>query len=102
MLNLSFFISFDVSNTFNCIFSVESFDVFCFGQLLYEMSIGKPLHYGVSSSATNNVINTSYNTAVIEDRNSLPHQLPDSLSTIPCSYFEYMKRFLYKFYFFIP
>jgi hypothetical protein len=60
--------------------SVEAFDVFCFGQILYEISVGTPLYLKVLSSATNNVINQSYNSAVIEGRDALPHQLPDSLS----------------------
>ena len=60
--------------------SVEAFDVFCFGQILYEISVGTPLYLKVLSSTTNNVINHSYNTAVIEGREALPHQLPDSLS----------------------
>ena len=63
----------------NLICSLESFDVFCFGQILYEMSVGKPL-YAYSSLTTNNVINVSYNTSTIEGTDDLPHQMTDSTS----------------------
>ena len=59
---------------------MEAFDVFCLGQILYEISVGTPFYLKVLSSTTNNVINQSFNTAVIEGRDALPHQLPDSLS----------------------
>ena len=63
------------------VFSVEAFDVFCFGHLLYEISVGKPLyHVQMNISTTNNVNDASYNTAILEGNEALPNQLPDSLS----------------------
>ena len=63
------------------VFSVEAFDVFCFGHLLYEISVGKPLyHVQMNTSTTNNVNDASYNTAILEGNEALPNQLPDSLS----------------------
>ena len=61
-------------------FSVESFDVFCFGHILYEMSTGKPFYFKTDSYTSNDVLSAAYNTAVIEGREVLPAQLPDSLS----------------------
>ena len=72
---------------------MEAFDVFCFGQILYEISVGTPLYLRVLSSTTNNVINPSYNTALIEGREALPHQLPDSLS-MKKDYFSYIFHIL--------
>ena len=55
--------------------------MFCFGHLLYEISVGKPLyHVQMNSSITNNVNDASYNTAILEGNEALPNQLPDSLS----------------------
>lgn len=63
--------------------SVEAFDVFCFGQLLYEISVGRPLnHVQVSTFTSNNVNDSSYNTAVLEGNEAIPNQLPDSLSKL--------------------
>ena len=63
------------------VFSVEAFDVFCFGHLLYEISVGKPLyHVQMNTSTSNNVNDASYNTAILEGNEALPNQLPDSLS----------------------
>ena len=63
------------------LYSVESFDVFCFGQLLYEISVGRPLnHVQVNAFTSNNVNDSSFNTAVLEGNEAIPNQLPDSLS----------------------
>ena len=59
---------------------MECFDVFCFGQILYEICVGAPLYLKVSLSKSNDVVNNSYNAAVIEGKDALPNQLPDSLS----------------------
>ena len=57
---------------------LEAFDVFCFGHILYEMSVGKPLY--ANNSTTNDIVSSSYNAGVTEDRGELPHQMPDSTS----------------------
>ena len=44
------------------------------------MSTGKPFYFKANSYTSNDVISTAYNAAVIEGRDVLPPQLPDSLS----------------------
>ena len=44
------------------------------------MSTGKPFYFKADSYTSNDVLSTAYNTAVIEGRDVLPPQLPDSLS----------------------
>ena len=44
------------------------------------MSTGKPFYFKADSYTSNDVISTAYNAAVIEGRDVLPPQLPDSLS----------------------
>lgn len=73
-----------MSSIYTSIFhSVEAFDVFCFGQLLYEISVGRPLnHVQVNTFTSNNVNDSSYNTAVLEGNEAIPNQLPESLSKL--------------------
>jgi len=44
------------------------------------MSTGKPFYFKADSYTSNDLLSAVYNTAVIEGRDVLPPQLPDSLS----------------------
>ena len=52
------------------------------------MSTGKPFYFKADSYTSNDVLSTSYNTAVIEGRDVLPPQLPDSLSKYKSNIFS--------------
>ena len=71
--------------------------------MLYEMSTGKPFYFKADSYTSNDVLSTAYNTAVIEGRDVLPPQLPDSLSKYKSNFrrsntarqIKTLKRFTY-------
>ena len=52
------------------------------------MSTGKPFYFKADSYTSNDVLSTAYNTAVIEGRDVLPPQLPDSLSKYKSNIFS--------------
>ena len=52
------------------------------------MSTGKPFYFKADSSTSNDVLSPAYNTAVIEGRDVLPPQLPDSLSKYKSNIFS--------------
>ena len=52
------------------------------------MSIGKPFYFKADFYTSNDVLSTAYNTAVIEGRDVLPPQLPDSLSKYKSNIFS--------------
>ena len=52
------------------------------------MSTGKPFYFKADSYTSNDVLSPAYNAAVIEGRDVLPPQLPDSLSKCKTNVFS--------------